>query len=65
VDDPVIAIRNFDQAEVRTFPRGRFELCELGGHVIGRAVTSPAGDGPATWARWKAPASASTATSAW
>jgi hypothetical protein len=41
VDDPVIAIRNFDQAEVRTFPRGRFELCELGGYVIGRARYQP------------------------
>jgi hypothetical protein len=41
LDDPGIAIRNFDQAEVRTFPRGRFELCELGGHVIGRARYQP------------------------
>ena len=37
MEDSAIAIRNFGQAEARTFPNGRFELCQLGGHSIGRA----------------------------
>jgi len=41
MEDSVIAVRNFDQAEVRTFPHGQFELCELGGHSIGRARYQP------------------------
>lgn len=39
--DPVIAVRNFDSAEVRAFRHGQFELCELSGHVIGRARYQP------------------------
>jgi uncharacterized protein YjlB len=37
----VIAIQNFDSAEVRTFPHGQFEICEVGGHSIGRARYQP------------------------
>jgi hypothetical protein len=38
---PVIAIQNFDSAEVRAFPLGQFELCQVGGHIIGRASYQP------------------------
>lgn len=41
MEDSTIAVRNFGQAEVRTFPNGRFELCQLGGHSIGRARYEP------------------------
>jgi Cupin len=41
VNDPDVAIANLGTAEVRTFPNGRFELCRLGGHVIGRARYQP------------------------
>jgi uncharacterized protein YjlB len=37
----VIAIQNFDSAEVRTFPHGQFEICQVGGHSIGRARYQP------------------------
>ncbi len=39
--DPVIAVRNFGSAEIRAFPHGQFELCELGGHIVGRARYQP------------------------
>src|SRR4029450_11987071 len=34
-------IQNFDAAEVREFPRGRFQLCRLAGQTIGRARDEP------------------------
>jgi uncharacterized protein YjlB len=37
----VIAIQNFDSTEVRTFPLGQFELCQVGAHSIGRARYQP------------------------
>jgi hypothetical protein len=38
----VIAVQNFDTAEIHTFPLGQFELCQqLGGHSIGRASYEP------------------------
>lgn len=41
MEDSVLAVRNFGEAEVRTFANGQFELCELGGHIIGRARYQP------------------------
>src|SRR4029450_5945348 len=34
-------IQKFDAAEVREFPRGRFQLCRLAGQTIGRARYEP------------------------
>ena len=34
-------IQKFDAAEVREFPRGRFQLCRLAGLTIGRARYEP------------------------
>jgi hypothetical protein len=36
VKESAVAVRNFGQAEVRSFPHGQFQLCELAGHSIGR-----------------------------
>ena len=36
-----VVIASLGSAEVRTFPNGRFELCQLGGHVIGRSRYQP------------------------
>jgi mannose-6-phosphate isomerase-like protein (cupin superfamily) len=36
-----LEIQNFDGAEVREFPRGRFQLCHVAGQTIGRARYEP------------------------
>ena len=41
VNESAVAVRNFGQAEVRSFPHGQFQLCELAGHSIGRARYQP------------------------
>jgi uncharacterized protein YjlB len=41
MNDSDVAIANLSSGEVRTFPNGRFELCQLGQHAIGRARYQP------------------------
>jgi hypothetical protein len=53
----VIAIQNFDSTEVRTFPHGQFELCQVGGHSIGRARYQPG----CRWSRDVGPRAGATA----
>jgi hypothetical protein len=41
VEDSDVAVCNLGSGEVRMFPNGRFEVCQLGGHAIGRARYQP------------------------
>jgi hypothetical protein len=36
-----ILVRNFTDGEPQTFPHGRFEICQMGNRVIGRARYEP------------------------